>query len=418
MSADLTAQERASLVMARCDVLGAISEEPDRLTRRYATDAMRRANDLVAGWMTNSGMRVTHDPVGNLLGHYAASEPDAKTLLLGSHLDTVRDAGKYDGPLGVMVALAAVERLHALGRRLPFNIEVIAFADEEGLRYRTSYLGSRSYLGALDPAYLSRADEDGIILADAIRAFGGDPDGATPGGRSRDDLLGYVEVHIEQGPVLEARNLPVGVVSSIQGQSGVGLAFTGEAGHAGTVPMPMRRDALTAAAEFALAVEAFAQQTPGLVSTVGRFEIAPGASNVIPGQAMLSLDVRHPDDATRLHAVASLRERAEGIAERRGLQLDWREGVGQDAVKCSPRLIALLTRAVEAAGHHALALPSGAGHDAAILSQIADVAMLFVRCAGGVSHSPKESVAVEDVAVALDVLDRFLSRLAHEQEDA
>jgi allantoate deiminase len=241
---------------------------------------------------------------------------------------------------------------------------------------------------------------------------------ATAGAPPRDDLLGYVEVHIEQGPVLEARGLPVGVVSSIQGQSGVGVTFTGAAGHAGTVPMVLRHDALTAAAEYALAVEAHAQDTPGLVATVGRFQIAPGASNVIPGQALLSLDVRHPTDATRLASVHTLHERAAVVAQRRGVQLDWHEGAGQDAVVCSDQLMALLARAVADAGHPLLTLPSGAGHDAAILSRITGVAMLFVRCAGGVSHSPRESVTQDDVAVAIDVLDRAVSTLAQAQVSA
>src|SRR6185437_11951758 len=191
----------------------------------------------------------------------------------------------YDGPLGVMVALACVERLHARGERLPFAVEIMAFADEEGLRYRTSYLGSSVAVGIFDPAWLAREDDDGIPLASAIRTFGSDPDRLAECARRPDEaLLGYVEVHIEQGPVLEEHGYPVGVVSAIQGQSGVGVRFTGAAGHAGTVPMAMRHDALNAAAEFTLAVEALAQQTPGLVATVGRFQVAPGASNVIPGQ--------------------------------------------------------------------------------------------------------------------------------------
>ncbi len=415
MSVELTTEQRAAVALERCDALGAISEEPERLTRRYGTEAMRRVNDLVAGWMRDAGMQVRRDPLGNMIGRYGARAADAKTLLLGSHLDTVRDAGKYDGPLGVVVALSAVERLHARGERLPFAIEVIGFADEEGLRYRTSYLGSRAFIGALDRAQLQRSDEDGITLADAIRAFGGDPDALQPESRNHDNLLGYVETHIEQGPVLEAHAIPVGVVSSIQGQSGVGVSFTGEAGHAGTVPMTMRHDALTAAAEFVLAVETRAQQTPGLVATAGRFNVVPGASNVIPGEASLSLDVRHPDDAVRTEAVTRLREIAENIARRRGVQVDWRAGAGQATVTCSSRLTTLLASAVTDAGYPLLELPSGAGHDAAILAQITDIAMLFVRCGGGVSHSPRESVARGDVAVAIDVLDHFVSLLAGEQ---
>jgi allantoate deiminase len=398
--------------MERCDILGAISEEPDHLTRRYGTEEMRQANAAVVEWMRAAGMEARSDAVGNLIGRYEGSSPDAKAFLLGSHLDTVRDAGKYDGPLGVMVALACVERLHGCGERPPFALEVYAFADEEGLRYRTLYLGSGVVAGIYDPATLAREDADGISLADAIRAFGGDPDRLSESARRPDELLGYAEVHIEQGPVLEERGYPVGLVSAIQGQTGVGVTFTGEAGHAGTVPMAMRHDALAAAAEFTLAVEALAQQTLGLVATVGRFQVAPGASNVIPGRAELSLDVRHPDDAMRIEALSQLRAQAEGIAQRRGALLDWRAGSGQASVACSPHLMEVFARAVAEAGYPEITLASGAGHDAAILSQITEIAMLFVRCARGISHSPAEAVAVEDVAVAVEVTERFLSLLA------
>jgi allantoate deiminase len=408
----ITFADSARLVMERCDILGAISEEPDRLTRRYGTEEMRQANAAVAEWMRAAGMRTRSDAVGNLIGRYEGATPDAKTFLLGSHLDTVRDAGKYDGPLGVMVALACVERLRARGERLAFALEVHAFADEEGLRYRTLYLGSTVVAGIFDPAALTREDADGIPLAEAIRAFGGDPDHLSESARRPDDLLGYAEVHIEQGPVLEQRGYPVGVVSAIQGQSGVGIEFIGEAGHAGTVPMAMRHDALTAAAEFTLAVESLGQQTPGLVATVGRFQAAPGASNVIPGFAELSLDVRHAENNVRLDAVDQLRAQAETIAQRRGVQLDWRAGKGQASVVCSPHLMNDFARAVAEVGYPDMTLPSGAGHDAAIMSQITEIAMLFVRCARGISHSPAEAVAAEDVAVAIEVTERFLSLLA------
>jgi allantoate deiminase len=410
--------DSARIVMERCDALGAISEEPGRLTRRYGTEEMRRANAAVAEWMRAAGMTTRSDALGNLIGRYEGSSPDAKTFLLGSHLDTVRDAGKYDGPLGVMVALACVERLHARNERLPFALEVYAFADEEGLRGRTLYLGSSVVAGIFDSAALAREDADGIPLAEAIRAFGGDPDRLSESARRPDELLGYAEVHIEQGPVLEERGYPVGAVSAIQGQTGVGIEFTGDAGHAGTVPMTMRHDALAAAAEFTLAVEALGQQTPGLVATVGRFQVAPGASNVIPGRAELSLDVRHPDDAMRLEAVDKLHAKAEDIAQRRGVQLDWRAGKGQASVACSPYLTGVFARAVAESGYPDTTLASGAGHDAAIMSQITEIAMLFVRCERGISHSPAEAVAVEDVAAAIEVTERFLSLLAKDAAKA
>ncbi|HEX5500962.1 MAG TPA: hydantoinase/carbamoylase family amidase, partial [Thermomicrobiales bacterium] len=267
---DADAMERAAQVMARCDALAACSEQSDGITRPYGTPALRTAQDLVAGWMADAGMTTRHDAIGNLIGRYGGSGSDAPTLLFGSHLDSVADAGRYDGPLGVLTALAAVELLHAAGRRLPCAIEILAFADEEGLRFHTAYLGSRAWAGAFDAALFARADENGVTLAEAARQFGGDPDALTRGTGPGARLLGYVEAHIEQGPTLEALGLPVGVVSAIAGQSRVAVTFMGMAGHAGTVAMPLRRDALPAAAEFILAVEALARETDGLVATVGQ----------------------------------------------------------------------------------------------------------------------------------------------------
>jgi allantoate deiminase len=404
----MTTNNYAHIVMQRCDALAVFSEEPGRLTRRFASTAMRDANAAVAGWMRAAGLAVRQDALGNLIGRYEAERPGAKTLLLGSHLDSVIDAGRYDGPLGVLVALACVQRLHDQGRRLPFAIELYGFAEEEGVRY-PSYLGSRAAAGTLDPATLELADADGITLAEAIRDGGGDPGQLAEASRRGDDLLGYVEVHIEQGPVLEARNLPVGVVSAIAGQSRFAVSFAGVAGHAGTVPMQLRRDALCAAAEFVLATEAQARDTPGLVATVGQIDAQPGASNVIPGHAALSLDVRHQDDAQRERAIDQLRARAEQIASARQVALGWQAGQHSRALACDPALAGLLGRAIEALGHPLLALPSGAGHDGVAMSALTPIAMLFVRCKGGISHNPAESVTVEDVGVAIDVLERFLA---------
>jgi allantoate deiminase len=438
--------DSARLVMERCDTLGGISEEPDRLTRRYGTEEMRRANAAVAEWMREAGMQTRSDAIGNLIGRSEGSSPDAKTFMLGSHLDSVRDAGKYDGPLGVMVALACVVRLHARGERLPFALEVYAFADEEGLRYHTAYLGSSVAAGSFDSALLTREDAEGISLAQAIRAFGGDPDRLAESTRRPDELLGYAEVHIEQGPMLEERGYPVGLVSAIQGQSRISVTFTGEAGHAGTVPMWMRHDALCAAAELVLAAEMLAKGAVGadspyaqasitlgtalrvltstgdghpshvqdFLATVGQLSIEPGASNVIPGRATLSLDVRHPDDKVRVKACENLERRAREIAARRGLRLDWRVAQETATVACSKRLTKLLRRAIESRPALVHILPSGAGHDAAIMSQITEIAMLFVRCERGISHSPAEAVAVEDVATAIEVTERFLSLLTKE----
>lgn len=390
--------------------LGAISEEPGLLVRPYGSPAMRRTDDLVGGWMAAAGMEVRQDAIGNLIGRYEG-EGDG-TLLLGSHLDTVRDAGRYDGPLGVLVALACVHRLHAREERLPYAVEIVGFADEEGMRYGTTYLGSAVFCGRFDPRLLALADEAGVSLADAVRSFGGDPDALTEAGRDRADLIGYCEVHIEQGPVLERRGLPVGVVSAIAGQSRIAVHLEGEAGHAGTVPMEGRRDALCAAAELVLAVEAEARSHPGMVGTVGRLTPHPGAGNVVPGAAELSIDLRHQEDPVRERAVRALEARAREIGEARGVQVDWELRQEGPAVPTDPVLTALLEEAVRAEGVEVVRLPSGAGHDAAEVAALTPIAMLFVRCAGGISHNPAESVLEEDVDVAVDVLDRFLHALA------
>jgi allantoate deiminase len=373
---------------------------------------MRQVHQHVAAWMREAGMSVRTDNVGNLLGRYESRSGDIPTLILGSHLDSVRNAGKYDGPLGVMVAIAAVQRLHDSGSRLPFAIEVVGFAGEEGLRYGIPYLGSSALAGVFDLDDLQRADAQGVAMADAIRTFGGDPGRLAEDQWHGGDLLGYMEVHIEQGPVLEASDLPVGVVSAITGQSRYQLTFTGEAAHAGTTPMDRRKDALTAAAEFVLAVEAQARTTDGLVGTVGQLIVGPGATNVVPGEAVLSLDVRHPDDKVRQEHSARLLRRARDIAAGRGILLQSESVSESDSVPCSPRLAALLSQAVEGFGHSAMKLGSGAGHDAAVMAGITEMAMLFVRCKGGISHNPAESVTKEDVAVAIDVLGKFMELLA------
>ncbi len=429
----MTIETSAHTVMQRCDILGTYSEEPKRLTRPFASSAMHKVNQIVGHWMRSAGMSVQQDAVGNVIGHYEARSPGlhhfpkaapsafpeggSKTLLLGSHLDTVRDAGKYDGPLGVMIALACIERLHAREERLPFAIEVLGFADEEGLRYHSAYIGSRAVTGTFDLDALHLIDADGIPMLQALQAFGGDTNPAMlrTARWQRDELLGYCEVHIEQGPVLEARHLPVGIVSAIACQKRITVRFTGEAGHAGTVPMSLRHDALCAAAEFVLAVEALARSLPGLVSTVGEVNVQPGASNVIPGEVTLSLDVRHQDDVVCEEACRQLQERAHQIGLARHITSHWQLLQEHLSVPCSTRMTRLLARSIEELSYPSLSIPSGAGHDAVTLSNLTDVGMLFVRCRGGISHNPAESVTTEDVAVAIAVVERFLTLLAQEE---
>ena len=379
--------------MRRCVELSSITDEPGRLTRTFASPAMRRANKLVASWMRDAGLQVREDAAFNLIGRLPGTDRHAKTFLLGSHLDTVRDAGKYDGPLGVLTAIAAVQLLRERGAKLPFNLEVVGFSDEEGVRYQTTYLGSRALAGTLTAADLAHVAEKQILKAR----------------RPRGEFLGYAEVHIEQGPVLEQHNLPVAIVTAIAGQTRLRVEFHGVAGHAGTVPMTLRHDALAGAAELVLAAEHC-----GALATVGQISAAPGASNVIPGHTTLTLDVRDPNDSRRLAAVRSLRAKAQAIAKRRGLKLTWKPVQQTAAVQCDKTLTQIFSKSVAQRGLTVLKLPSGAGHDAAALSAICPVAMLFVRCKGGVSHNPAESVKTADVRMAMEVLADFILRLARQ----
>ncbi len=398
------------IVIERCHYLAECTEEPGAITRPFASDAMQCAHVLVGDWMGEAGMTVRRDNIGNLRGRFEGT--GESTLLLGSHLDSVRNGGKYDGPLGVIVAIAAVQRLHDSGSRLPFAIEVLAFADEEGLRFGSTYLGSRAVTGTLDAADLERTDLEGLTMREAVRAFGGDPDRIDDDRWQGGPPLGYLEVHIEQGPVLEARAFPVGVVSAISGQDRYTLVFEGEAGHAGTVPMERRRDALVAAAVFVQAAEGYAAGTLGLVATVGQLSVRPGAANVVPGEVTLSLDVRHADDFERRLASRHLLDIASQIGKHRNIALTIRRDSENATVPCAPRLVSSLSRAVQQLGHPVLELASGAGHDGVAMSALTDVGMLFVRCKGGVSHNPAESVTTEDVAVAIDVLARCIELLA------
>ncbi|HEY4385415.1 MAG TPA: allantoate amidohydrolase [Ktedonobacteraceae bacterium] len=414
----ITNKAAAQTVMARCDLLASFSEEAGCITRRFASPPMHQVHAVITSWMRDIDMHVEIDAMGNLIGRYAGSQRGAKTLLLGSHLDTVRNAGKYDGLLGVMVALASLENLHAQGKRLPFSIELIGFADEEGLRYQSVYIGSKAITGTFDPRDLTLRDADDISFADAIRNFGGNPDPTvltTPRWR-REELLGYCEVHIEQGPVLEARDLPLAVVSGIVGQQRILFTLQGEPGHAGTLPMDLRHDALCAAAEFVLAAEKIGRDVPGLVATVGQLQVQPGAANVVPSLINLSLDIRHEDDSLRNACATRLCQQAQQICEKRGISLSVQPVQNSQTVPCSPRLVQLWQQALAAEDYPVFTLPSGAGHDTVIMSALTDVAMLFVRCHAGISHNPAESVQIEDVAAAITVLDRYLQLTAKEQE--
>ncbi len=402
----------AAEVLTRCEILGLESERPGALTRTFLSAPMHRVHEHLSGWMRHAGMEVRLDPAANLIGRLAASEggAEAPVLVIGSHLDTAPEAGKYDGMLGVLLGVAAVDALG--GRRLPFAVEVVGFSEEEGVRYRTPYLGSLALCGRFDPAFLGQVDREGVAMADAFRAFGLDPrriaQAAYPPGR----VLAYLEAHTEQGPVLESWDLPVGVVTAIAGQSRLRVGFEGRAAHAGTTPMDLRRDALPAAAELVLEVERLACSVAGLRGTVGTIASAPGAANVVPGSASLSLDVRHTEDEARERAVAGLLAHGSEIARRRGLVFRVDQAQHNRTVPVDPHLTDLLGAAVEGAGITPRRLVSGAGHDAAVMAALAPMAMLFLRSPGGISHHPDERVLPGDVRIALDVMLRFLDAFA------
>ena len=398
----------ARRVLERIDALASCSAEDGALTRVFLSPQHRAANKLVAGWMRDAGLEPRVDAIGNAVGRYEGERPGLPCLMLGSHLDTVRNAGKYDGMLGVVAAIECVAALHRAGTRLRFAIEVVGFADEEGVRYQSTLLGSRAVAGTFDMGVLAAVDAGGVSMTESLRAFGLDPARIPEAARKRDEVLAYVELHIEQGPVLEREGLPVGIVTAINGAARFAVEIVGEAGHAGTVPMSGRRDALTAAAEAVLAVERICRNQPDLVGTVGRINALPGALNVIPGAAHFSIDVRSPDDGERADAERAIESAIEGICARRGLQLRMTRLHTSSATPCAEWLMAQLATAIAARGFKVRKLASGAGHDATAMRDLTDVAMLFIPCAGGISHNPREAANADDIAAGCEVLLQFM----------
>jgi allantoate deiminase len=412
MNANKASSNQLSLsegIVSRINELAAISETPAHLARVFLTREHRAAGDLILGWMRAAGMRAHLDAIGNVCGRYEGEREGLPCLMLGSHYDTVRDAGRWDGPLGLITAIACVAELNRRGRRLPFAIEVTGFADEEGVRFSSTLLGSRAVAGTFDESVLNVRDADGISMREALRTFGLDPDHIGAAARIRRELHAYLELHIEQGPVLELENLPVGVVTAISGATRLAARLTGMAGHAGTVPMAMRRDALTGAAECIGAIEELCRtDANGLVGTVGYIHAMPGATNVIPGQVSFTIDIRAPGDEHRKLAVAGIVRRIEAIAGRRNLSLQIDVTHENRTAPCAPWLKAQVAEAIAAEGFRVFELPSGAGHDGMAMVDIADVGMIFVRCRGGVSHHPDEHVELADADAGALVLLRFI----------
>ena len=400
---------RAEEVMARCRRLAGFSEDSGSTRRTFLSAPMHDCHREIRGWLEPLGVAARIDAAGNLRGFYAGAKSDAPRLLIGSHLGTVPNAGAYDGILGVVLAVALLEALG--GRRLPFGIEVIGFSEEEGVRFGRPFIGSRALTGQLDEELLSTRDARGISVRRAIEDFGLNP-GEIARAALGDDVLGYLEFHIEQGPVLEALKLPLGVVEAIAGQSRLEFTFLGRANHAGTTPMHLRYDAVAGAAEWITAAEREAQSVPGLVATVGKIETRPGATNVIAGEVRLALDVRHASDEVRGRAVDKLIHQAREIAGRRGLSVNEKTLLEQRAVAMDSFLTGEIAQAVQRAGCEPHRMVSGAGHDAMILAEKVPAAMIFLRTPGGISHDPGESVRTEDVAKAIECGLHLLEQLA------
>lgn len=397
------------LAMAWSEVIGAWSEAEDNLTCSYMTDTHIRTASQLKDWMIEAGMTAHIDAVGNVVGRYLSDAPGAKTLMTGSHYDTVRDGGKYDGRLGILLPIAIVRQLHAKGEKLPFHVEIVGFAEEEGVRFKSTFLGSNAIIGQFDMALLDQTDADGVKMRDALSAAGHDVGAIAAIARNPADLLGFVEVHIEQGPVLLERGLALGVVTAIAGSSRYLVSLTGLASHAGTTPMTMRKDAAAAAAEIVLLVEQRCGKGESLVGTVGQLQVPNGSVNVIPGACNLSLDIRAASDAVRLAAVKDVLDGVAAICARRQIEADIKQVVDASAAPCAPWMMEQLGSAVQKAGLPRFDLLSGAGHDAMAMARITDVAMLFTRCGnGGISHNRLETMTADDADIAGQVLLDFL----------
>lgn len=410
MSKNCDTAAQAQKIIARCKELASFTEEPGRITRTFLCETMHNCHRQLAAWLEPLGAEAWIDAAGNFRAFYAAKDWGAPRFLIGSHLDTVPEGGPFDGALGVLIGIALLESLD--GKRLPFGIEIAGFSEEEGVRFGVPFIGSRALVGSLDAETLDRQDSCGISVRAAIEQFGLNPR-QIPDARIQGEVLGYIEFHIEQGPVLEELDLSLAAVEAIAGQSRLEFTFLGRANHAGSTPMHLRHDAVAAAAEWITGVEHEARRVPDLVATVGSVHAKPGATNVIAREVRLSLDVRHRSDGVRMEAVRRLIQMAEQIATRRQLTVSHRIIVSQPAVAMDPFLVEQIDEAIRRSGCAPHRMTSGAGHDAMILAEKVPSAMIFLRTPGGISHSPEETVKVEDVekafAVGLQLLDMLAS---------
>lgn len=407
------ATDKGARIMRWADELARHTEAPGLLTRTYLTAAHKGAAEQLMQWIREAGMSVRRDDAGNVIGRYEGSTPDAPALLTGSHFDTVRDAGKYDGNLGILLPIACIAEWNNLGRRFPFAIEVIGFAEEEGVRFKATLLGSRTIAGTFDNTVLDKRDDKGQTMREVMTAAGLNVEKLPQSAFDRSKALAFMEVHIEQGPVLLDENLPVGVVTAISGASRFMVTAIGLAGHAGTVPMTLRRDAAMTAAEIGLYIEKRCSGIPGLVGTVGQFDVPNGAANVVPGKAIFTIDIRAETDDVRKAAVNDVLNEMQRIAARRNVTLDIVPTHEAKSVPCAGWLQEQLGNAISGFGLPVRHLPSGAGHDAMAIASLTDVAMLFVRCGnGGISHHPDETMTAEDAETAAKVFSRFVENFA------
>lgn len=392
-------------LMRRLDAIAEISEPGPGVTRRPFTAEHRRAAAMIEDWMTRAGMTVRTDAAGTIVGR-REGPPNARTLLVGSHQDTIRSGGKYDGMFGIALPIMVLECLKDAD--LPCSVEVLAFADEEGVRFPTALMGPRTLAGTFNEADLVGKDKDGVVLADALKEFGGDPENLSANRRNPSDLMGYAEVHIEQGPVLESKGLPVGVVTAICGIERWTIEIGGQAAHAGTTPMELRRDALAGAAEIALSIESYCRSVDGLVGVVGAMTVTPNVPNAIPGSARFTMELRAAEDAVREEAAGLLTAKARRIASERGLTIELNKTYAQKAVPCDAPLSDRLADALTVSGYESFRLMSGATHDASAMSDLCPVAMLFTRCTNGLSHHPAEAITIEDAQATAECFAHFL----------
>ena len=407
----ISIDNRATRLRDQIEMLASVSEHHQYLQRTFGSLAAKLANDMVSGWMQAAGLKTRVDNIGNLRGVLPGNNIQGRVFVMGSHLDTVIDAGKYDGPLGVLLAIDQAGRLEA--GSLPFDLEVIGFSDEEGVRYHSSYLGSSVVAGCFDQEQLNRSDSKGITMQKALENFGGDINKLNQDQIPKDKFLGYFEAHIEQGPILEEKNIPVGVVQTINSQERVEVSIQGVPGHAGTTPMMIRKDALAGAVQMIAEVEQLAQKDhENMVATVGKMEVFPGASNVIPGNVNFTLDLRSPNFKRVSTFSQQLQKIFTGITQQRGLTYSWNSIKANNSTSCDNQLTQILSEAISQAGYPVQDLTSGAGHDAVAMSDLGPVVMMFIRCKDGISHHPDEFVATEDINAAIKVCDVFFDKLS------